>query len=592
VLDALADGTHLLELAATDEAGNVGPGLRVAWTQDTVAPNVTVLSAPPALSPGTRAAVAFLTDEPADVTCSLDGSLPAPCASPALMDALSAGPHVLLLAATDGAGNAGPPAEVRWSVDPTAPAAPVLMPLSSTVSMPPVEGSAEPGARVVITVDGQPLGEVDVDPTGHFTFPLPAPLGEGLHEVTAVAVDAAGNAGLPAHQPVLTDTVPPVVTITFGPSPLYNRPQATFRFVASETATFLCSVDGDPGVTCGSPWMTAALADGPHLLSVVAEDSVGNVGPAAQWRWTGDSLEPTVQLVRWPAPLERVDTATLEWTLSEPADTRCTLDGAPGGPCVSALTLAGLSEGDHRVTVRAVDATGNPGPEAEVRWRVDTLAPETLLVQRPPGLSGTSFALLSFTSEPGAAFDCSLDGEPFRACVVPAVFPSLADGAHRFEVRAVDEAGNPDGTPEVADWEVDAREPDTTIVTGPFEDELMGEDVAFSFSATVPDAAFECSLDAADFQPCAAEWTFQFLPTASHSLAVRAVSRAGVVDPSPALRTWLTDPDALATRKIRVNASNCGCTAVDAAWPWWGLLGLAVAVKRKRAETRNRITAP
>jgi hypothetical protein len=151
----------------------------------------------------------------------------------------------------------------------------------------------------------------------------------------------------------------------------------------------------------------------------------------------------------------------------------------------------------------------------------------------------------------------------------------------------VDQAGNVDPTPVEATWEVDARVPDTEITSGPFEGELVGEDVPFTFSTTLGDATFECSLDAAPFSPCADRWTLERLPTAAHLLAVRSVSRAGVVDPTPATRGFITDPDAHATRKLRVNGPNCACGQAGPGWPWWILLGVGRWVGRRRAAVRS-----
>jgi Invasin, domain 3 len=45
------------------------------------------------------------------------------------------------------------------------------------------------------------------------------------------------------------------------------------------------------------------------------------------------------------------------------------------------------------------------------------------------------------SSEPGSAFACRIDGEPFRTCSSPMTLPRLGLGAHTFGVRATDAAG-------------------------------------------------------------------------------------------------------------------------------------------------------
>ena len=64
-------------------------------------------------------------------------------------------------------------------------------------------------------------------------------------------------------------------------------------------------------------------------------------------------------------------------------------------------------------------------------------------------------AQLAFSaSVPGSRFLCSLDGRVFTECTSPVRLARLGDGRHRFEVLAVDPAGNVDATPARAEWTV------------------------------------------------------------------------------------------------------------------------------------------
>jgi len=56
----------------------------------------------------------------------------------------------------------------------------------------------------------------------------------------------------------------------------------------------------------------------------------------------------------------------------------------------------------------------------------------------------------------------------------------------------------------------------------------------FTFSSTDPSATFQCSLDGGAFTACTSPHTLTGLSAGPHTLLVRAVSAAGVVDPTPA----------------------------------------------------------
>ena len=103
-----------------------------------------------------------------------------------------------------------------------------------------------------------------------------------------------------------------------------------------------------------------------------------------------------------------------------------------------------------------------------------------------------------------------------QSCSSPQPYSSLADGAHTFEVRATDAAGNTDPTPASRTFTVDTTPPKTTIDSGP-----SGTDqrrlARRSASPPEPGSSFECRLDsnqAADFQSCSSPQSYARWPTA------------------------------------------------------------------------------
>jgi hypothetical protein len=78
----------------------------------------------------------------------------------------------------------------------------------------------------------------------------------------------------------------------------------------------------------------------------------------------------------------------------------------------------------------------------------DAAPPQTKIVKGPGGRARRGAARFRFESdEPGSSFQCRLDGKPFRPCRSPKGYKGLGSGAHVFEVRATDPAGNVDPSP-------------------------------------------------------------------------------------------------------------------------------------------------
>lgn len=90
----------------------------------------------------------------------------------------------------------------------------------------------------------------------------------------------------------------------------------------------------------------------------------------------------------------------------------------------------------------------------------DTTPPDTSISSGPPAKSRKKVATFAFagvdetTAAAGLTFQCSVDFGAFEPCFSPQTYTNVRNGAHRFEVRAEDEAGNADTTPAVFTWKV------------------------------------------------------------------------------------------------------------------------------------------
>ena len=87
----------------------------------------------------------------------------------------------------------------------------------------------------------------------------------------------------------------------------------------------------------------------------------------------------------------------------------------------------------------------------------------------------------------------------------------------------------------------DTTPPETAIDSAP-TGTVTATDATISFSASEPDARFECSLDGATFTACTPPAAYSGLANGTHVFDVRAIDAAGNVDSSPARASWIVEP--------------------------------------------------
>jgi hypothetical protein len=162
-----------------------------------------------------------------------------------------------------------------------------------------------------------------------------------------------------------------------------------------------------------------------------------------------DSNPPETSIDSGSSGTLSISLASFAFTSSEPNSTfECSLDGEAFALCSSPKSYVNLSEGSHTFQARATDATGSTDATPAFRtWTVDTTAPHTTIHSGPSGPTNEVIHTFTFSSEPGATFECSLDGAAFTACTSPKTYTNLPEGHHTWDVRATDRAGNVEPPP-------------------------------------------------------------------------------------------------------------------------------------------------
>ena len=386
-------------------------------------------------------------------------------------------------------------------------------------------------------------------------------LGAGSHTFQVRAIDAAGNVdGTPASHAWTIDTTPPSTAIIGAPPSITNQTSASFTFTASEAgSTFQCRLDSAAVTACTSPQSYTGLPAGSHTFQVRATDAAGNAdGTPASYGWTIDTTPPDTTITAGPPATTNQTTASFSFTSSEGASTfECRLDGGAFAACPSPKSFTGLPAGVRTFEVRARDQAGNiDATPASRSWTIDLFGAATTIVTAPPGLTNSTSASFTFTaSEQGTTFECSLDGALFSQCVSPKAYGGLADGQHRFSVRAIDSSTNTG--PEASHaWRIDTRPPRAVVPAGP-PAVANSRSATFTFSADEP-STFQCRLDTGGLVPCSSPASYQNLGEGTHTFVAVPTDAIGNIGAS-ASYSWTIDvtapQTALTSRTKAVSAT-------------------------------------
>ena len=331
------------------------------------------------------------------------------------------------------------------------------------------------------------------------------------------------------------ETAAPRASITAGPGDggLTRDPTPTFTLSSNEPGTtFTCRVDSDSFAACGSPFTTATLADGSHLLEVKAIDAAGNESTIASRSFTVDTSAPAVTISSGPAEgsTSSERNPSLSFASTEPGSSfDCELDASGFESCNSPFALSGLADGSHTFRVRATDAAGNRGPTASRTWTVD--GPLNVSITSGPASGSVindptpSFA---FSSAPvGAELSCRLDDDAFAGCASPFTTSGLFDGDHTFTVQAADGAG--ESAVASREFTVDTAAPAVRI-EGPRRIETATRTASATFTLKVSErAVLRCAVGSKPVTSCSSPYRTPKLRQGTGILEVRATDRAGNV---------------------------------------------------------------
>jgi hypothetical protein len=299
----LSEGSHTLEVKATDQGSNTDPtpASRI-WTVDTTAPETTIDSGPSGTISVAEATFVYSSQDGSTFECSLNGAPYSACTSPKTKSytKLSNGSHTFDVRAIDGAGNVdATPASRTFSVEVPPPPQGTTPPDTSITDGPSGTVNTSSADFSFSSNEAGSTFECSLDSGTYESCTSPkeyTDLSEGSHTLEVKAKDAAGNTDpTPAGRTWTVDTTTPETTIDMGPAEgaTLSSGDVSFTFSSNEAGSaFECGLDGAAFTSCTSPMDYTGLSQSLHTFSVRAKDGAGNVDPTPAIRHYSVEVPP------------------------------------------------------------------------------------------------------------------------------------------------------------------------------------------------------------------------------------------------------------------------------------------------------------
>jgi hypothetical protein len=217
----------------------------------------------------------------------------------------------------------------------------------------------------------------------------------------------------------------------------------------------------------------------------------------------------------------------------------------------SALVVKSPNEGSHSFSVTVKDRAGNVSLPRTVSFVVDRTVPTVSLNLAPSRITNQVNSKFEFSGSDTLSgidhFECRAGAAatfaslPMQNCA-SGFTAALASGPQKFEVRALDRAGNASSTT-AYDWMIDLGAPTVEITKTPTPYSNLTQAV-FEFVGTDdsgPIASYSCKVDSGVAVACSSPFTSApGLTQGSHTFSVIGTDGAGNAS-SPAMYSWVVD---------------------------------------------------
>jgi N-acetylneuraminic acid mutarotase len=175
------------------------------------------------------------------------------------------------------------------------------------------------------------------------------------------------------YTPLAYGTAPPRLSVVSPENRAYNVSSIPISFTANKQFNWSgCSVDDRANVTIGEDTMLTSLSDGNHSVVVYANDTLGNMGVSSTVYFSVDTTHPIIVVQSPENKVYGTNEIPLNFTINEAVSWLAySLDGEDNVPIDKNITLAGLTDGGHVLTIYAIDAVGNMGVSETIHFNIE-----------------------------------------------------------------------------------------------------------------------------------------------------------------------------------------------------------------------------
>jgi hypothetical protein len=307
--------------------------------------------------------------------------------------------------------------------------------------------------------------------TSPYTLPL---LEEGIYPIIVRAYDLLGHTRDGSVLVYIDNSNPESFTPTATPSSWTSDRQPVIHFettdLVSDVMYYTLKIDSGNFSNQTSPYTLPVQTDGIHLVTVRGYDQADNFveGYVEVYIDTTppESFNAISEAINWTRDTSPEITFSTTDSVSEIDHYKVKIDNGEFSTQASPYTTPALSDGMHKITVRATDLAGNYF-ETYLDIYIDNSNPNTFY----PKLSQQSWTNVPPVVTYEATDDYSgidyysvkLDDGSFSKQTSPYTFPQLSNGIHNLTIRAYDLVGNYRDESVIA--YIDTQQPEFTILS-------------------------------------------------------------------------------------------------------------------------------